>query len=144
MPRIASKCRGAASAFAGSRGTACRYGDFRVCSFTFGGVRSAGGESHSHTDRGSDPSGMGAGWWHPFAVAPACFLVGQGRIPLPSVPALLTMLQLVPQLRILLAVHPTDFRNYALSIDMRSVAETIRNIRRSRLSGQRITCATVA
>jgi hypothetical protein len=34
------------------------------------------------------------------------------------------MLQLVPQLRILLAVHPADFRNYALSIDMRSVAET--------------------
>ena len=34
----------------------------------------------------------------------------QGRISLPGIPAFLNMLQLVPQLRILLAVQPTDFR----------------------------------
>jgi hypothetical protein len=33
------------------------------------------------------------------------------------------MLQLVPQLRILLAVEPVDFRNYALFMNMRSYAE---------------------
>ena len=54
----------------------------------------------------------------------AC-LLPNGRKPNPCAwhfCVLKHMLQLVPQLRILIAIEPVDFRNYAPSIDMRSCA----------------------
>jgi len=53
------------------------------------------------------------------------------------------VIQIVPQMRILVAVEAVDFRKYAPSIDMRSCAVPTHKTGHSRGLGRRITGATV-
>ena len=53
------------------------------------------------------------------------------------------MIQVAPQMRILVAVEAVDFRKYAPSIDMWSCAVSTRKTGRLRGLGRRITGATV-